>query len=187
MIDHLITFMLNIVSSISSHFFIKAMSEDNTRKQFIQSLTWATIFLLLGLCIGTLLPSCSYTSTSKLEKQVRQWAKEYPSDLRDRWAWCYLDSAENWSTDTKLREDVRLKSTQVLTATERETLTPLDQKISQEIPKQKMPLKETYYAVGNGLKVTQWSPPPSGDGRQQTTDGSREPQPPIRRKIFRRL
>jgi hypothetical protein len=40
-----------------------------------------------------------------------------------------------------------LKSTQVLTATERETLVPLDQKISAEIPKQKTPLKETYTAV----------------------------------------
>jgi hypothetical protein len=154
MIDNLATFMLNIMGIISSHFFIKAMSEDNTQKQFMQSITWAMIFLLLGLCIGASLPSCSFMPTSKLESQVRTWAKEYPSDLRDRWAWCYLDSAENWSTDTKLREDVRLKSTQVLTSAERETLSPLDQKISVEIPKQKTPLQETYTDIGNGLKVS---------------------------------
>jgi hypothetical protein len=141
---------------------------------------WLLLCVNLGYTGSSLLPNPFSRLSSPLERQVRQWAKEYPSDLRDRWAWCYLDSAENWSTDQKLREDVRLKSTQVLTADERETLSPLDQKISTEVPKQKTPLKDTYTAVGNGLKVTQWSPPPEPPPKKE------EPTVPNRRRLIRR-
>jgi hypothetical protein len=143
----------------------------------IRRLLLAVFILLLGIVIGANIPSCSRVPTSNLESQVRCWAADYPSDLRDRWAWCYLDSAENWSTDTKLREDVRLKSVQVLTDTERATLTPLDKQISAEIPKQKTPLHETYHAVGNGLKVNQWHPPP------EEPPSPPKPEPPQRRRL----
>ena len=148
-----------------------------------------SIWLLIGISIGVNFQSCSLAPTSmfgsNFESQVRQWASEYPSDLRNRWAWCYLDSAENWSTDQKLREDVRLKSVQVLTNAERQTLMPLDDKIAEAVPKQKTPLKETYQDIGNGLKTATWTPPPP----ETCIDGSckpPKPQPPNRRKLFRR-
>ena len=123
----------------------------------------------------------SVPAPATFESQVRQWASDYPADLRDRWAWCYLDSVANFSTEQKLREDVRLKSVQVLTDSQREVLAPLDRKIADAVPKQKTELVETYHAVGMGLKVTPWTP---------VGDGSRDPptpQPPERRRlIFRR-
>ena len=71
------------------------------------------VMLLVGYWIVTNLPSCSSTPTpvpapATFEFQVRQWASDYPADLRDRWAWCYLDSVANFSTEQKLREDVRI-------------------------------------------------------------------------------
>ncbi|MCL2710448.1 MAG: hypothetical protein FWE95_06180 [Planctomycetaceae bacterium] len=119
------------------------------------------------------------------ESQVRQWASDYPNDLLDRWAWCYLDSVEQWSTDQKLREDVRLKSVKVLTDSERQTLVPLDDKIAEAIPKQTTPLKETYQAVGDGLKVTEWTPP-TEIRPPDPPEPQPKPQPPNRRRIFRR-
>jgi len=154
-------------------------SERNLTLSGIQSLSILTVCLLLGIWIGVTFQSCSYTGSPALESKVRQWASDYPSDLRDRWAWCYLDSAANWTTDQKLREDVRVKSTQVLTDTERRILTPLDDKIKAEIPKQKTPLQETYQAVGNGLQTAEWKPPPEPPPAP--------PKPtPNRRRIFRR-
>ena len=151
---------------------------------FGKPLFWLLLLYGVFWCV-TNLPSCSYSPLtprpSSLESQVRTWAGGYPDALRDRWAWCYLDSAENWSTDQKLREDVRLKSVQVLTDSERQTLIPLDDKIAEAIPQQKTPLKETYYAVGKGLRVNEWSP--VGDGREEKPPP--EPQP-IRRRIFNR-
>jgi len=128
-----------------------------------------------------IVPTVRCFASARLESQVRQWSKEYPSDLRNRWAWCYLDSAENWSTDQKLREDVRLKSTQVLSADEREKLAPLDKQIATEIPKQKTPLKETYTEVGNGLKTAEWHPPP--EPPPSTIPPKKET--PERRRLFR--
>ena len=141
---------------------------------------WVAVCVFLAFVVVPQIPSCHWNTTSKLESQVRQWAKENPSDLRNRWAWCYLDSAENWSTDQKLREDVRLKSTQVLSADEREKLAPLDKQIATEIPKQKTPLKETYTEVGNGLKTAEWHPPPA-----EPPPTPPKPEPPQRRRLFR--
>ena len=152
---------------------------SKTSKIPLSGMTWA-LWLLIGLVIGTQIQSCSIAPTSMFESQVRQWAEEYPSDLRNRWAWCYLDSAENWSTDQKLREDVRLKSVQVLTDAERETLIPLDQQIAGAVPGQKTPLAETYMNIGNGLKTASWHPPPDPPPPKP------KPQPPIRRRLFRR-
>jgi hypothetical protein len=74
-----------------------------------------------------------------------------------------------------------LKSVQVLTDSERQTLIPLDNKIVEAVPKQTTPLKETYRAVGNGLKTAEWSPPP-----EVTPPPTPKPNPPERRRIFRR-
>jgi hypothetical protein len=152
---------------------------------FVEKCLWVAIciFAGIGICqtnawIGELLTTATPV---RFESQVRQWSSDYPGDLRNRWAWCYLDSAEHWSTDQKLREDVRLKSVQVLTDSERQTLIPLDNKIAEAVPKQTTPLKETYLAVGNGLKVAEWSPPP-----EVTPPPAPKPNPPERRRIFRR-
>ena len=145
---------------------------------------WIWLLMMVTLLLNAanyIVPTVRCFASARLESQVRQWSKEYPSDLRNRWAWCYLDSAENWSTDQKLREDVRLKSAQVLSIDERETLTPLDQQISAEIPKQKTPLKETYTEVGNGLKTAEWHPPPA-----EPPPTPPKPEPPQRRRLFRR-
>jgi len=157
---------------------------------------WAFLSVAL-LCVTWLVTSnlsCSPLTTrhSSLESQVRTWASDYPADLRDRWAWCYLDSVANWSTDQKLREDVRLKSVQVLTDADREVLSPLDRQIADAVPKQKTELVETYHAIGNGLKVAEWLPPPDGGVRRQESGDRSEPPPdpkpppPDRRRIFRR-
>lgn len=121
-----------------------------------------------------------------LESQVRTWAGDYPDDLRNKWAWCYLDSAANWSTDQQLREDVRLKSAQVLSDGERQTLVPLDALIAAEIPKQNEPLKEVYHDVGTGLKTAEWKPPPAPVLVPPQPDPQPKPKPPIRRRFFRR-
>jgi hypothetical protein len=142
-------------------------------------LIW-TVALFIGIWIGASLLSFTHLPAN-LESQVRQWSEPYPADLRNRWAWCYLDSAENWSTDTKLREDVRLKSVQVLTAEERHVLTPLDDQIKEAIPKQKTPLKETYHAVGSGLQVAEWHPPP-----EEPKPPPPKPEPPQRQRLIRR-
>ena len=155
-------------------------------------LCWLLMLALL-LCtaenIRSIITSPTTTHDSSFESQVRTWASDYPTDIRDRWAWCYLDSSRNWSTDQKLREDVRLKSVQVLSDSERTMLIPLDRQIAEAIPMQKTPLKETYEAVGLGLRVHEWTP--AVDGRQQTVDGKENvptpaPQPPNRRRIFNR-
>ena len=147
------------------------------------------VWLFIGFWLVTNIPSCSYsprtTRPSSFESQVAQWASDYPTDLRDRWAWCYLDSSQNWSTDQKLREDVRLKSVQVLSDSERAMLIPLDRQIAEAIPMQKMPLKETYEAVGLGLRLNEWSPV-SRVARIAEEVPKPEPQPPNRRRIFRR-
>jgi hypothetical protein len=155
--------------------------------------TTRVLYLILGLVVGLQIQSCSPLpsfvthGSNNFESQIRLWSKDYPQDLRDRWAWCYLDSVENWSTDQKLREDVRLKSVQVLTDTERQMLVPFDRQIADAVPKQKTPLRETYLAIGNGLKVTSWSPPPEMvDSRRQTTEEEAKPPPNRRRLIFRR-
>ena len=142
--------------------------------------------IIIG-CVGVpLLLFAACFLSSSLESKVRQWSKEYPSDLRNRWAWCYLDSAENWSTDQKLREDVRLKSAQVLTADERETLTPLNQKINDAVRDQEKvsinrpKLKEMYFDIGNGLKTAEWHPPPT-----EPPPPPPKPEPPQRRRLFR--
>ena len=154
---------------------------------------WMLLIVFAGIGIATRIDSCSSspltTRHSSLECQVRQWVADYPVDLRNRWAWCYLDSVANWSTDQKLREDVRLKSVQVLTDAERQTLSPLDRKIADAVPKQTTPLVETYHAIGLGLKVTPWTPPDGGVSRQEAGDREETPppQPPERRRlIFRR-
>ena len=149
------------------------------------------VLLLCVVLVAPNLPSCSHspltTRHTSLESQVRQWASDYPADLRNRWAWCYLDSVANFSTEQKLREDVRLKSVQVLTDSQREVLVPLDRKIDDAVPKQTTPLVETYHAIGMGLKVTPWTPPDEGVRRQESEDRSEPPpRPPIRRGIFNR-
>ena len=151
------------------------------------------VCLILGIVIAAgvfLLPSAICRLSSPLESQVRQWAKDYPSDLCDRWAWCYLDSAENWSTNQKLREDVRLKSVQVLTAAERERLAPLDRQISAEVERRQTAdgrlsklketyLKERYTEVGNGLKTAEWHPLPDPPPPPPKIE------PPQRQRLFR--
>jgi hypothetical protein len=148
------------------------------------ALLWLACVLLVILIVKQF-PALTVRPSS-IESQVRQWASDYPGDLRNRWAWCYLDSAEHWSTDQKLREDVRLKSVQVLTDTERQTLIPLDDKIAEAVPKQTTPLKETYLAVGNGLKVAEWNPPPEMTPPKPPPVPTPKPNPPERRRIFRR-
>ena len=147
------------------------------------------VLCFVGFWLVTNIPSCFYSPTatrsSSFELQVDQWASDYPTDLRDRWAWCYLDSSQNWSTDQKLREDVRLKSVQVLSDSERAMLIPLDRQIAEAIPMQKTSLKETYEAVGLGLRVNEWSPA-SRIARSAEDVPKPEPQPPNRRRIFRR-
>ncbi|MDR1922810.1 MAG: hypothetical protein LBQ66_00430 [Planctomycetaceae bacterium] len=121
------------------------------------------------------------TTTDDIEANVKTMAAEYPDDLRDRWAWCYLDSVENWSTDQKLREDVRIKSTIVLSGNEREILQPLDSKIAAEIEAsvkdEKNVLRDVYRKVGSGLRVHAWEPepetvpaPPTDDDAAGNTD-----------------
>jgi len=153
---------------------------------------WVWLFMIVSLVLSgvpnikRIIDSPLLTRSSSLETQVRTWASDYPDALRDRWAWCYLDSAENWSTDQKLREDVRLKSTQVLSDAERQTLIPLDDKIAEAIPQQKTPLKETYEAVGKGLRVNGWAPV-SGGARPALPEPEPPPEPPpIRQRIFNR-
>jgi hypothetical protein len=124
--------------------------------------------------------------TQTFESQVRTWASDYPDDLRNKWAWCYLDSAENWSTDQKLREDVRLKSVQVLTDSERQTLMPLDVMIKTEVPQQETPLKEVYHKVGIGLKTAEWTPPEPIPKPEVVKPDNETPKPPIRRRFFNR-
>lgn len=78
---------------------------------------------------------------------------------------------------------MRLKSAQVLTSEQREVLQPLDQQIAEAVSKQKTELKETYLAVGHGLKVAEWKPLETANDRLQDD----EPRPPpIRHKIFNR-
>jgi hypothetical protein len=67
----------------------------------------------------------------------------------------------------------------VLTDGERQMLAPLDRQIADAVPKQKTPLQETYLAIGNGLKVTSWSPP------VETAEEEAKPPPNRRRLIFR--
>ena len=147
--------------------------------------TWILLFAVMTFDIVNHMQERNYftPAPSNLESQVRTWASDYPNSLRDRWAWCYLDSAENWSTDQKLREDVRLKSVQVLTDTERQTLLPLDDKIADAVPQQKTPLKDTYEAVGNGLRVNEWTP---GSRSSLRSEEESTPPEPIRRRISRR-
>ena len=169
----------------ASRFVKESQAEETTRPapapRNVNPWFWIFMFFI-GCWLVTNLPSL-VPHPSSLETQVRTWASGYPDALRDRWAWCYLDSAENWSTDQKLREDVRTKSVQVLTDSERQTLIPLDDKIAEAIPQQKTLLKETYEAVGNGLKVTEWSPPPE----IVTPSPVPAPEPPpIRRRLFNR-
>ena len=179
-----------ILGGVATYVLIDTMKEINETykipKPFLHGVRWA-VFLLLGICIGANLPSYSPLTprNSSLETQVRTWASDYPDALRDRWAWCYLDSAENWSTDQKLREDVRAKSVQVLTDAERQTLIPLDDKIAESIPQQKTPLKETYEAVGKGLQVNEWTSVSHSALRSEEEKPPPEPQP-IRRRIFNR-
>jgi hypothetical protein len=138
-------------------------------KQYLPAALFVLSVFVLGVWIGLMLSSDRAAGGSSLEKQVRRWAQEYPADVRNRWAWCWRSSAEEWSTDQKMREDVRLKSVLVLTETERQILKPLDAQISEAVEKEKTPLQERYAAVGSGLKTAEWSP--DKDGKTKTADG----------------
>ena len=184
MIDYLINLLISIFGNALFHGLMTAMQDEDTTKTTkpIQTLMIWAMFLLIGIGIGASFQSCSFTG-SPFESQVRQWADDYPTDLRNKWAWCYLDSAANWSTDQKLREDVRLKSVQVLTESDRLILTPLDNQIKAAIPKQKTPLQQTYQTIGHGLQTAAWSPPPEPPPvkRRQTADGRRQQNWRLRR------
>jgi hypothetical protein len=118
------------------------------------------ILLSIGLLVSVI---CHFRQvvifSPNFESQVRLWASDYPVELRDKWGWCYLDAATNWSTDQKMREDVRINSVKVLTDDERKTLETLDLQIAKAIPLQGNSLRDVYLSIARGLMVNDWQPP----------------------------
>jgi hypothetical protein len=81
MIDNLISLWISIFGGIIGTILISNMTPRAS--QIANKIVLWTVWSLVCITIGAGFPSC--TSTSKLESQVRQWAENYPADLRDRW------------------------------------------------------------------------------------------------------
>lgn len=105
------------------------------------------------------------------QDNVRELAGTIPAALRDRWAWCYRDAIERYSTDRKLREDVRLNSVQVLSDEQRESVTAIDSQLSPLVAAESetRSIKDVYADIASALAVNDWRPEPV---KYDTTDRS---------------
>lgn len=94
---------------------------------------------------------------------MRQWSVPYPELPRNKWAWSIRDSLEKYSTDGKLREDVRRNTGIVMTKEERDEMRPLADQVQDGIKEEtkERPLKEVYGDVEKGIKTGQWKPEPA--------------------------
>lgn len=108
------------------------------------------------------------------EATVRQWAEPYAELPRNKWAWSIRDSLNQYSTDGKLREDVRRNTGVVMTPEERKEIKPLAEQVktgvAEEAAKDR-PLKAIYHDVELGIKTADWTPPappkPTGEAANE--------------------
>ncbi len=91
--------------------------------------------------------------------KIAEIASPLTTEIRDRWAWCYLDAVENYSTDLKLRENVRENSNKALTETQHKEAEPVNEKIKTAVEEEVKvrPIKDVYADVGEALKVNGWT------------------------------
>ena len=115
--------------------------------------------------------------------RIQTIAVSVPAPIRDKWAWCYVESVKNYTTPIKLREDVRRHSANQMNDAERNACEAADAEIVKEVEKETRPIKDVYADIGDALKVNDWQPTPS---KKPPTTGQQKPS--VRPKgLFQRM